>query len=182
MSQSSVTAPRPDGNETGLLCPNLRQLAGDTYRITWECPLDQRPTPTIKADPWCAMVPTYTGHLFPWGVDKLGVWVEGRRRAMVEKLAAIGCTVRTVGTDSATLLCAVELFDQVAKITRARKRRKLSPERRAAAVERLAGYAFKPARQSDFEGPVCPPAGPDDLGVVLAEADERPAAEANGHD
>jgi hypothetical protein len=33
---------------TTATCPDLRALAGDTYRVTWETPLGQRPTPMVR--------------------------------------------------------------------------------------------------------------------------------------
>jgi hypothetical protein len=147
----------------------LKILAGDRYRVTWEAPPGQRPTPSTKSDPWLAMIPTKTGHLFTWGADTLGVWLEGRRAGLVRQLVEAGATVRTQGTDGATLVCPIGLFDRVSGMTGARRRRKLSAEAKAAAVERLARYSFGPARQSDFRGPVCPVALSADLGAVQNE-------------
>ena len=151
-----------------MTCPDLRSISAGRHRIAHEAPLDEQPTRGATADPWLAMIPTKTGHLFPWGVDTLGVWVEGHRKAMVNRLVAVGCTLRTASTDGTTLLCPVGLFEEVAMITRARKRRRLTAEQRAAAKERLTPFSFAHARQSDFRAPVCPPSPEVDMGAVQA--------------
>ncbi len=138
-------------------CPDLTTLAGNRYRLTWETPLDQRPTPTIKADPWAAMIPCRGGdHIFPWGPDRLAVHLLGRRPGLTRLLLAAGCSVHARGDDGVTLTFPVGLFDHVAELTRARKRRHATPEAIQRGREALARLWEERNRQGDFRAPVCP--------------------------
>jgi hypothetical protein len=151
---------------TTATCPDLRTLAGDTYRVQWETPLGQRPTPTIKSDPWLAMVPCQGGtdHIYPFGVDRLAVFLAGHRWGMAKALVAVGCEVYTRGDDGTTLTFGVALFARVAELTRARKRRHATPEAIQRGREALTRLWAERNRQSGETALVCPPDASVDLG------------------
>jgi hypothetical protein len=151
-------------------CPSLRDLAGDTYRVEIETAPAQKARVGSTATPWLATIPTRSGHLFPFGNETLGVWVQGRRRGLVEKLEKVGAQIRTVGDDGYTLICSVGLFTTVAEIVGARKRRHPSPEAVQRGREALARVNAQRHRQSGFRPLISPPAAEVDLEHVQASS------------
>ena len=72
--------------------------------------------------------------------------------AIARKLAALDCTtVVQDGSDGINATFHVRDFERVAELMKPRRRRRMTEEQRRAAAERLAKYAFKPARQTDSE-------------------------------
>ena len=55
------------------------------------------------------------------------------------------------GSDGIDATFHVRDFERVAELMKPKRRRRMTEEERRAAAERLAKYAFKPARQSDSE-------------------------------
>ena len=154
---------------TAIECPDLAAVAAGRYKITYECPLDRRPTGGPK-DPWAAMVPCAGGsHIYPFAHGTLALFLLGRRPKLTRFLEEIGCEVRTRGDDGTTLVFAVGLFERVAQMIRARKRKRLSPEHRAKLI--AAGKQFAPRHecQERESAKICPP-GP------LVDSQDLPAA------
>ena len=74
------------------------------------------------------------------------------------------------GADGATVLFPVDHFDEVAEIMIPRRRRRLSPEARTQAIERLSKYQFRPAVGSPSnQRPGDPGALPDPEAVPAPE-------------
>jgi hypothetical protein len=134
-------------------CVNLRGRFGRQYRIEHEeSYYAERPEHRSAEEAWLQIIPCQRGHIYPHGHNMLAAATNGRG-AIVKKLLAVpGAKMWQDGDDGVNVLFPVERFDDVAKLMRPRRRRRLSPEQRAKAVERLAKYAFPPARQNSSEG------------------------------
>jgi hypothetical protein len=59
-------------------CPNLRELAGERYRVRRET--------GISRDPWNDYIPCLRGHICPWGSDLLAACTDRRRPGVLQKL------------------------------------------------------------------------------------------------
>jgi hypothetical protein len=91
------------------------------------------------------------GHIYAHGRDVLAASTN-TRGGIARKLAALDCTtVVQDASDEITVTFDVRDFERVAELLKPRRRRRLTVERRVAAAERLAKYAFKPAGQSDSD-------------------------------
>ena len=123
-------------------CIDLVARFGGEYRISRD------PAAEGRTDPWMAQIPCQRGIIYPHGGDMLAVEVDGRP-ITAGKLAALGLTLHQDGDREKTFLFPVEGFPEVAAIVLPRKRRRQTPEQRQAAIERLAGFQFRPARQSN---------------------------------
>src|SRR5262245_3919365 len=122
-------------------CPDLRALFGDRYRITWDeaarferpYPLDRKPSDWIEgvpidpegpdevvryshADPWLAQIPGRYGTIYPHGMGKLAVEVNGHKNVAAALRKVPGLTMTQGGDDEFTFAFPVELFDQVAAL------------------------------------------------------------------
>src|SRR5437868_7136193 len=113
------------------LCPDLRELSGETYRISYDPAAETRGE---RSDPWTMQLPC-AGRgvtLYPHGPDRLAVEVD-RRPGVARALAALpGVTVTQDGGfgGEMTVTFPLERFAAVAAIVRPRRRRKLTPEQR----------------------------------------------------
>jgi hypothetical protein len=124
-------------------CPDLRQLAGETYQVWNE--VEQRKAYAAD-DAWDLVIPGWCGFV--------GVWGPGRLVAATRSSATTRRTLATVpdavvvadATDGANIVFAAEHLEMVAPLLRLRKRRRLSPERRRAGAERLAPFRLKKRR------------------------------------
>jgi hypothetical protein len=134
-------------------CVNLRERFGRQYRVEYEESYSAQYGPHARIDdPWLQIVPCQHGRVYPHGGNMLTAATNGRGPIIKKLLAVPGAKMWQDGDDGANILFPVEQFEDVAKLMRARRRRRLSPEQRAKAVERLAKYAFPPARQNSSEG------------------------------
>lgn len=87
--------------------------------------------------PWSLEIPGRLGAIYPNGADgSLAVLALSTRT--IRKLATLGLKVAQRGDTEASFLFDPCLLDKVAAIIKAKRRRKLSPEQRAAAVAVLA--------------------------------------------
>jgi hypothetical protein len=78
------------------------------------------------------------------------------RGPTARKLAALKfTTVAQDGDDGLTVVFAVEHFPKVAKILHPHRRPQMTDAQKAAAIQRLAKYAFSPATIRPGEGLVC---------------------------
>ncbi len=98
-------------------------------------------------DPWLLTIECRNGQIYPHGGDYLAAAT--RTRGAVSTLLATlpGVEVVQDGADGINAKFHVRDFAAVAAVMKPRRKRKLSPEQRAAAVARLAEHQFKP--QSD---------------------------------
>lgn len=82
-------------------------------------------------------------HIYEISCETLGLWLTGSQKIRRIRKEVRGLVMLQDGENEAVLGFPPELLDRVAKIAKARKRRYLSPERRAKTVEIL-----KQARQA----------------------------------
>jgi hypothetical protein len=159
VSEGTLSRLLSGGNSSPAACPNLKVLFGKRYRV-WheESYYAERPQFRAAEEPWLQIIPCagtprncppqhlsgYT-HIYPWDKDMLAVYKAGRNAVVVKRLVAVGCQVHSVGSDGTTLLFPVALFPQVAEVVRPLRRRRLSPEARRAAGDRLRKYQFRHA-------------------------------------
>src|SRR4051794_23742472 len=118
-------------------CIDLRERFGDRFRITYDAAYDAKGR--HHRDPWYALIPCRGNvTIYPFGWDLLAVEVD-RHPGLAKQLSTIpGVTLHQAGDHERTYLFPAHLFDQVAAIVKPRRRRKLTPEQRQAAAERLA--------------------------------------------
>ena len=100
-------------------------------------------------DPWLQIIPCKHGHICPWGGDLLAICTSQRGGIARRLMALPFVQVVQDGSDGINATFPVERF---AEIVKPKRRRRLTPEQRQAAVERLRDFQFSPARQSDSEG------------------------------
>jgi hypothetical protein len=135
-------------------CPNLLQLAGGRYKVTFDPAYDSFNVPRAKLDPWMMTLRGRHGEIYPWGDGKLAVFATP---ALAVHLQAIpGLTLWTDGSDGKTFTFPVSALDAVALVIRPRKRRRLSEEARRQATERLAALrggttALEDAREASSD-------------------------------
>jgi len=115
-----------------MRCINLKRDYGTTYRVRGE---DGKTAPT---DPWEHVIECKHGHIAPWG-GKLLVACTDKCGKIAKLLRALGTVVQD-GDDGVNVVFTLERFGEVADLMRARKRRQMSAEQRAAASIRLAQY------------------------------------------
>jgi hypothetical protein len=134
-------------------CVNVRERFGQRYRVEYEeSYYAERPEYRSAEEVWLQIIPCQRGHIYPHGGKMLAAATNGPGPIVKKLLAVPGAQMWQDGDDGANILFPVEQFEDVAKLMRARRRRRLSPEQRAKAAERLAKYAFPPARQNSSEG------------------------------
>jgi len=137
-------------------CVNLKERFGRRYRVVYEESYHaERGQHAHTDDPWLQIIPCRLGHIFPWGGSTLAASTN-TRGPTARKLAALDfTTVAQDGDDGLTVIFPVEHFAKVAKILRPHCRRRLTAAQKAAAIERLAKYAFLPAPKRPVEGLDC---------------------------
>jgi hypothetical protein len=125
-------------------CLNLKERFGADYRI-------RREEGATIGDPWGLLIPCRFGHIYPWGGDRLAASIDGHKGIQRRMNALPFAEVWQDGDfGEGTVLFDVSHFAEVAKIMRPKRRMYLSPERKAAAIERLARINAE-RRQSDQE-------------------------------
>jgi hypothetical protein len=123
---------------------NLNSRFGDRYRIAYG------PAHTGRAvEPWLQIIPCRHGHIYVHGRDTLG-FASNNRGPIANRVASLPFVTLTQDADDGlNMVFHVRHFDAVAEIVLPRTRRKpMSPENKAKAVERLAKFAFSPAQKS----------------------------------
>lgn len=99
---------------------------------------------------WLTIIPCRFGHIDPQGDRMLAAYSGSRLKR--KELAALDCVELYVeGDHELTVIFDVADFDRVAAVLEPKRRRRLSPEQRAACAERLKAYHFQPgvtARQA----------------------------------
>lgn len=129
-------------------CLNLRDLYGATYHIRREDPA------ATFADPWHHIIPCRHGHIYPHG-GQLLAFASRRCGGVARRVAALPfAVVLQSGDDGMNIAFPAERFAEVAEIVRPRRRKVMSAEHRAAAIESLRrfrqGAALK-ASSGDLE-------------------------------
>jgi hypothetical protein len=148
-------------------CPNLLDLAGDRYKVTYDPAYDPFNVPRDRLDPWMMVLRGRHGEIYPWGAGQLAVFATP---TLAVHLRAIpGLTLWTDGSDGKTFTFPVAALDAVARVIRPRKRPQLSPERRQQLAGRMANVrAAKPGPKKNPGTDA--PGGPGDPGPVPAAA------------
>ena len=107
-------------------CPNLKELFGDRYKVSYEESYFAEHGQRGRADaPWLQVIQCVggKGHFFPWSETELAVSVD--RPGAVRKVRKLAC-VKCVqdGDDGSTFTFSVGDFPKVAAIMRPKIRRK----------------------------------------------------------
>ena len=146
-------------------CLNLKERFGANYRI-------HREEGATIGDPWGLLIPCRYGHIYPWGGDRLAASIDGHkgippdehRPALCRGLA--GWRLRR-GNRSVRRFPFCRGCQDYASQAR---RTHLSPERKAAAIERLARINAE-RRQNDQEtAPDCVPRPQGDSEVIPSKS------------
>jgi hypothetical protein len=134
-------------------CVNLKKRFGKQCQIRYEeSYYTQYGLRARVDDPWLQIIPCRRGHICPWGGSTLAAVTDWAGPTACKLAALDFAMVHQDGSDGVTVLFPVERFSEVAELMRPRRRRQMTEEQRLAAAERLAKYAFTPARQSAAEG------------------------------
>ena len=134
-------------------CINLRTQYGKRYRVVYEESYYAQYGPNARVeDPWLMILSCKFGHIFAHGGNMLAASVDGHPNVagLLRRLKC--CHVCQDGDDGITVLFGAADFAQVAKVMKPRRRRQMTEEQKRIAAERLAKYAFRPARQNAAEG------------------------------
>jgi hypothetical protein len=124
-------------------CVDLREQFGDRFQITMEESYHAQYGENARTgDFWYMTIRCQHGEIIPWGDDYLAACTD-RRGAIAKKLGQLPCTtVVQDGSDGTSVLFHVRDFEPVAELMKPRRRRRLSPEQRRAAIERLRSHQF----------------------------------------
>jgi hypothetical protein len=127
-------------------CPNLAELFGDRYKVTYD-PAYDRPNDPDKRDPWMMQLPCERGTLYPHGGNLLAVEVDNHAPT-ARKVAALPDVHVHQGDDGKpagdprkgwggdmTFVFPLALFERVAALLRPRRRRRLSEEQKVRLAE-----------------------------------------------
>ncbi len=130
-------------------CVDLRAMFKDEFRLEHEEAYEaEDPKYRAHEEAWLTIIPGKLGWVFPWGGRILAAYTKSpsARRALEQHPKVVvkqGGTIGDLVCPEAILAFDVELIYEVADILRLKRRRKISPEARIAAIERLAKYQFK---------------------------------------
>lgn len=152
-------------------CINLRDRFGDRFRVSHEeSYAAERSEFRSAEEPWLQIIHCRHGHIVPWGGDLLAVSTN-RRGPLAARIRTLpGLEVVQDGSDGLTATFTADRFDEVADIMGAKRRRRLSPEQRAAAVERLRRFQYPAASKRSPSGQERARTGQDDSQAANAGA------------
>jgi len=126
-------------------CVDLRATFAGRFRFAWDESYEaERPEFRAVEAPWLIIIPGRHGRIFPWGGRRLAAYSASRtaRRALE---AREGVTVAQGGASCAEVIVTfdVSLIDAVAAIVGSKQpRKRLTPDQRAALIERGRGFRF----------------------------------------
>lgn len=135
-------------------CINLKERFGRQFKIEYDESYEaERPEFRAQEEVWLQQISCEKGHIDAYGGEFLEACTNtrGPTAAKLMKLPFIDHDRSMDGDDGVNAVFHVEHFDEVARIMKPRRRRRLSAEQRQAATERLKAYQF-PARQSSGAG------------------------------
>lgn len=131
-------------------CPNLREIYGKRYKITFDEGYNPRNVPRNNLDPWMMQIPCQRGLIYPYGEDLLAVEVDGHP-GVAKQLLRLNCTTLIQdGEHEKTFRFPASAFREVARIVKPNRRRQMTPEQKAVAAARLKKYSF--ARKGEKSG------------------------------
>lgn len=122
-------------------CPDLKKLAGKRYKTSYDPAAKLEPQG--KKDPWLVVIPCLHGEIYPHSHDRLAFSSKIRGGAAMAISRLRGARVEQDGQDGMNISFPVGMFEEVAQLARARKRRVMSPEHRAAMIASGAFFAKK---------------------------------------
>ena len=122
-------------------CVNLKREFGNRYRVGYEeSYYAEHGTDARKEDPWLVIIPCRNGEIYPWGGRNLAAGTN-RTGPVANKLKALPfTTVAQDGDDGANIVFDVMPFEEVTRIMKPRKRRRLSALEKETRVRRLREY------------------------------------------
>src|SRR5262245_51012386 len=110
-------------------CPNLQELFGKEYRISF----DPAYMPTRKnPDPWYMVIQGRLGAIYPDGPVHLRVDIDGHAKIAGQVAALEGVTLVQDGDFEKTIRFPLAIFGEVARLIRAKRRPQRSPAQLAA--------------------------------------------------
>ena len=116
---------------------DINAIAGSRWQLNYEQPYRAR-----DKDPWQAIIPCQLGHIYKHSDELLGVATNTRTIGL--RLAKLpGIQVTQEADDGFNLVFAPKLLPKVAAIVKPKRKRRMSAEQRALAVDRLAKYRAK---------------------------------------
>ena len=130
-------------------CIDLKCHFGDQYRVEYEeSYIADRGDRARTEDPWLMIILCQHGHIYPHGGDLLGISTN-RKGPITEKVRNLPCTSLALDSDEGiNATFHLNDFDQVAKIVKPRRRRRLSPEQRQKLMESSIKTQFRSGTQS----------------------------------
>ena len=134
-------------------CIDLKDLFGDRYQVVYEESYEaERGRSARGHEPWLLMIPCKFGHIYPQGGELLAASTD-HRGPVANRLVNLPCVrVLQDGDDGVNVVFHVDDLVEVAKVMSARRRRKLSPEKRNEQTERLRKYRFGGAAHDARKG------------------------------
>jgi hypothetical protein len=148
-------------------CINLKQMFGDRFKVAYE--------ESYQADygegatreyPWYLQISCQHGHISPWDGTRLAACTSTNSQiaTRLRKLPFLDREATQDGDDGINAVFDMEHFEEVARIIKPRKRRRLPEGQRQAAAERLRKYQFVKgqaghghARQAEKSAQECDP-------------------------
>jgi hypothetical protein len=127
-------------------CIDLKSRFGRQYQIAYEESYEaDRGRHARSPEPWLVVIPCQFGHIYPQGGELLAASTN-HRGPVANRLASLPCSALVQdGDDGVNVVFHVDDFAAVARVMKPKRRRALSPEKRAQQVERLREYQFKRA-------------------------------------
>ena len=121
-------------------CINLKDRFGDRFKVKYEeSYYAVRSKQTIE-DPWRMILLCQYGHICPWGGSKLAACTKRSGRIANKLMALSFIELAQDGDDGTNVVFDAAHFDEVARIMKPRRRRRMSDAQKAAAAERLRQY------------------------------------------
>ena len=134
-------------------CPNLWELYGKRYKISFDPAYNPGSVPWENRDPWYMTIRGRLGAIVPWGDGLLGLMIDRHPFKAAEVLNIPGSKLVQSGDHELTITFPAERFAEAAEIVRPYKRRQYTDEERTAIGERLAPYRVLFDTKSDSNEP-----------------------------
>ena len=113
-------------------CVNLRKVFGDRFRVKYEeSYYVEKPEFRAEEAPWLMIIVCQHGHICPWDGNRLLFCSDTRGPVLNRVMRLPYVRVAQLGSDGGNVTFPVEHFAEVAAIVRPKRRKRLSPERRA---------------------------------------------------
>jgi hypothetical protein len=125
-------------------CVNLKERFGRRFKVALDESYHAERSQYRESEaPWLMMIPCQHGHICPWGGENLAACTR-TAGPIAKRLKALPfATVAQDGSDGANVVFPVDHFAQVAALMRPRKRRHLSDEAKAKAIQNLVPFSKK---------------------------------------